>query len=67
MHSFTSHVHLCDPTYNRRIAVQYKKISSDIQGFSITTQRILVILQIRKLEVKERIKQYNLATDFVMI
>ena len=42
-------------------------ISSEIRGFSIATQRILVVSHICKREVKQRLKLYNQHIDHVMI
>jgi hypothetical protein len=46
MRSFTSRCQICDPTNIRRIAVKEDQILSEIRGFSIATQRILVVSQI---------------------
>ena len=65
--SFTSRFQICDPNDIRWVAVKYRLNLSEIGGFSIATQRILVGSQISKREVNERPKLHNLRIVHVVI
>jgi hypothetical protein len=49
------------------VSVKKGRISTEIGGFSIAIQRIIVVSHISDREVKERVELYNLCTDHVMI
>jgi len=65
--SFTSRIQICNPTDIRWVAVKQAQIWTEIWGFLMVTSWILVVSQIWKREVKERLKLHNLHTDHVMI
>jgi len=65
--SFTSCSLIYDPTDIRWVAVKHGQMFTEIRGFSIATQRILVGSQIWKREVKERLNLHNLRIDHVII
>jgi hypothetical protein len=65
--SFTSRFQISDLTDSCWVAVNWGPISSENRGFSIATQRILVVLHICKREVKERLNRHNQHIDHVMI
>jgi len=63
----TSRFPICDPTDIRWVAVKKGHIFSEICGYSIATQRILVGSHIWDWEVKEWVDLHNLCTDHIMI
>jgi len=65
--SFTSRFQICDRTHIRWVVVTYGQSLSEISGFLITTQRILVGSQIWDQVVKERLELLNICTDHVTI
>ena len=65
--SFTSRIQISHPTDFRGVAVKHGPISSEIRGFSIATQPILVVLHIWKWKLKERLKLHNLHIHHVTI
>jgi len=65
--SFPSCFSICDPTDILWVAVKKGQILSDISGFSIATQRILVRSHIWDREGKGRLEMHSLHTDCVMI
>jgi len=64
--SFTSCIPIYDLNDIRWLAVKSGHIPSEIHGFSIVTQWILVRSQIWQQVVKERLKLHNVDTDHVM-
>jgi len=65
--SFTSCIQICNPTDIRwMVGISWLNLS-EIGGFSIATEWILVRSQIRKLEAKVRLTLHNLRIDHVVI
>jgi len=67
LRALSSRIQIHDPTDIRWVAVEKGLISSEIRGFSIATQRVLVGSQIWNREVQERLELHILRTDHVTI
>jgi len=65
--SFTSRFPIYDPTDIRWVAAKKGHILSEMSGFLVVTQRILVRWHIWDWEVKERLELHNQRTNHVMI